>query len=38
MRVARKASAHEYIHHVVNVNLSFFERQIPFRRARVKFE
>ena len=29
MRVARIASAHEYVHHVVNMNLSFFERQIP---------
>jgi hypothetical protein len=28
MRVARIASAHEYVHHVVNVKLSFFERQI----------
>jgi hypothetical protein len=26
MRVARIASAHEYVHHVVNMNLSFFER------------
>ena len=32
MRVARVASAHKYVHHVVNMNLSFFERQIPLRR------
>ena len=32
MRVTRIASAHEYVHHVVNMNLSFFERQIPLRR------
>ena len=32
MRVARIASAHEYVHHVVNMNLSFFERQLPLRR------
>ena len=32
MRVARIASAHEYVHHVVNVQLSFFERQIPLGR------
>ena len=32
MRVARLASAHEYVHHVVNMNLSFVERQIPLRR------
>jgi hypothetical protein len=25
MRVARMTSAHEYVHHVVNMNLSFFE-------------
>ena len=30
MRVARIARAHEYIHHVVNMNLSFLERQVPF--------
>ena len=30
MRVARIASAHEYVHHVVN--MSFFERQIPLGR------
>ena len=29
MRVARIASAHEYVHHIVNMNLNFFERQIP---------
>ena len=29
MRVARIASAHEYIHHIVNMNLSLIERQIP---------
>ena len=32
MRVARIASADEYVHHVVNVYLSFFERHIPLRR------
>ena len=32
MRVARIASAHEYVHHVVNMNLSFFEREILFGR------
>ena len=26
MRVARITSAHEYVHHVMNMNLSFFER------------
>ena len=31
MGVARIASAHEYVHHVVNMNLSVFERQIPCR-------
>ena len=30
MRVARITRAHEYIHHVVNVNLRFVERQFPF--------
>jgi hypothetical protein len=30
MRVARITRAHEYIHHIVNVNLSFVERQVPF--------
>ena len=29
MRITRISSAHEYAHHVVNMNLSFFERQIP---------
>jgi hypothetical protein len=32
MRVARIASAHEYVHHVVNVDLGFIERQIPLGR------
>ena len=32
MCVARIASAHEYVHHVVNVKLSFLERQIPLGR------
>src|ERR1700747_376039 len=32
MRVARIASTHEYVHHVVNVNLRFFERQTPLLR------
>jgi len=32
VRVARVASAHEYVHHVVNMNLSFFELQIPLCR------
>ena len=32
MRVARITSAHEYVHHIVNMNLSFFERQIALRR------
>ena len=32
MRVTRIASAHEYVHHVVNMNLSFFERQLPIHR------
>src|SRR5215813_13117130 len=32
MRVARIASAHEYVHYVVNMNLSFLERQIPLDR------
>ena len=32
MRVARITSAHEYVHHVVNMNFSFFERQIPLGR------
>ena len=29
MRVARITTAHEYVHNVVNMKLSFFERQIP---------
>jgi hypothetical protein len=32
MRVARVASAHEYVHHIMNMNLGIFERQIPFCR------
>ena len=32
MRVARVTGAHEYVHHVVNMNLSFFERQLPLHR------
>ena len=32
MRVARIASAHEYVHHIMNMNLSIFERQLPFCR------
>src|SRR5205823_9538568 len=31
MRIASIPCAHEYVHHVVNMNLSFFERQIPPR-------
>ena len=39
MGVAGITSAHEYVHDVVNMNVSFFERQIPpVARARVKFE
>jgi hypothetical protein len=34
MRITRIPSAHENVHHVVNMNLSFFERQIPLRRER----
>src|SRR5215831_12313993 len=30
MRVACITGAHEYVHHVVNMNLSFVERQMPF--------
>ena len=26
MRITRISSAHEYVHHVMNMNLSFFER------------
>ena len=29
MPVARIPSTHEYVHHVVNMSLCFFERQIP---------
>ena len=29
MGVARITSAHEYVHHVVNMNLGFVERQVP---------
>ena len=36
MRVARIASAHEYVHYVMNVNLSLVERQMPFRRERPR--
>src|SRR5215813_887306 len=36
MRVAGIASAHEYVHHVVNMNLSLFERQIPLGRERPR--
>ena len=32
MRIARIPGAHEYVHHIVNMNLSFFERQIPLPR------
>jgi len=32
MGVARITCAHEYVHHVVNMNLSFFERQVPLCR------
>jgi len=32
MRVTRITSAHEYVHHVVNVNLGSIERQIPLCR------
>jgi len=32
MRLARIPSAHEYVHHVVNMNLSFFQRQLPLHR------
>jgi len=31
MRVACVASAHEHVHHVMNMTLSFFKRQIPLR-------
>ena len=29
MRIARITSAHEYVHYVVNMNLSFVEREMP---------
>ena len=29
MRVPHVTGTHEYVHHVVNMNLGFFERQIP---------
>jgi hypothetical protein len=32
MRVARVPSAHEYVHHVVNMNLSFSGHQLPLCR------
>src|SRR5438477_11015922 len=32
MGVARITSAHEYVHHVMNMNLGFIERQIPLCR------
>jgi hypothetical protein len=32
MRIARITSAHEYVHHVVNMNFSLFEWQTPLRR------
>ena len=32
MRVARITSAHEYVHHVMNMKLGFIERQIPLCR------
>ena len=32
MRITRIPSAHENVHHVVNMNLSFFERQLPIHR------
>ena len=36
MRVARIPSAHEYVHHIVNMSLGFVERQIPVRRERPR--
>ena len=36
MRVARITRAHEYVHHVMNMNLSFLERQIPLGRERPR--
>ena len=32
MRIPRKTSAHEYVHHVMNMKFSFVERQIPLGR------
>src|SRR5947208_13456234 len=32
MRIPRKTSAHKHVHHVMNMNLSLFERQLPFCR------
>jgi len=32
MRIAHIDSAHEYVHHVVNMNFSFRERQILLGR------
>ena len=32
MRVARITRAHEYIHHIMNMNFSFVDRQLPLRR------
>jgi hypothetical protein len=32
MGVARITSAHEYVHHVMNMKLGFIERQIPLCR------
>jgi RimJ/RimL family protein N-acetyltransferase len=32
MGIPRITSAHEYVHHIMNMDLSIFERQIPFCR------
>src|SRR3954468_10578099 len=32
MRIPRITSAHEHVHHVMNMNLGFIERQIPLCR------
>ena len=32
MHVARITRAHEYIHHIMNMNFSFVDRQLPLRR------
>ena len=32
MRIPRITSAHEYVHHVMNMKLGIFESQIPFCR------